>query len=458
MNTLDGQQLGQYELISLLGEGGMASVYRAYQPSTQRDVAIKILKPNLTTDDVLVRRFSREAKTGIALDHPNIVKAFDYGQQGDLLYLVMELMTGGNLNSLIHQEHLQLPRFIQILEQVAMALDYAHGQSVVHRDIKPLNILFDTQGAAHVADFGIARILTETTIVGPVETTTGTRPYMAPEQWFLNFIDAQTDIYAFGVTAFEMLAAALPFTGPALSDAILKSKPLIPLSIRQFRPEMPFTLDAVFRRAMARDREDRYLTAAAFVEAMKQAASAFDSQRITPQAATPAAAATFDAANPCIDPAATAVPTQAKAAATLAAGATEEAPVVMARPHSPGGPGPAVNLVGDPVNGLNIYTDKCQKCHGDQGATGAANAGSDDGTIPVLNPVDQTLMSADHYVFVCNLDLFIEHGSVPSGPSPAQTMAPWGDSGQLKPQEIADVIEYVISLNPIATEAATPAK
>ena len=175
------------------------------------------------------------------------------------------------------------------------------------------------------------------------------------------------------------------------------------------------------------------------------------------QANAPATvAATSDATNPCVDAAATAVPTVAPA--TVAAGATEEAAPEIARPSNPGGPGPAVKLVGDAAKGAQIFSDNCQKCHGDQGATGVSNPGSDDGTVPVLNPIDDTLKSADHYVFVCNLDLFLEHGSVPSGPSPAQTMVPWGDQAKLSPQQIADVIEYVISLNPVATAAATPAK
>jgi len=171
--------------------------------------------------------------------------------------------------------------------------------------------------------------------------------------------------------------------------------------------------------------------------------------------ATVAATATAEPTNPCVDPAATAVPTVAQPA-TLAAGATEEAPVEIARPHTDGGPGPAVKLVGDAVKGAQIYVDNCQKCHGDQGATGVANPGSDDGTVPVLNPIDSTLIDANHYVYVCNLDLFIEHGSVPSGPSPAQTMVPWGDQAKLSPQQIADVIAYIISLNPVPTAAATP--
>jgi len=173
-----------------------------------------------------------------------------------------------------------------------------------------------------------------------------------------------------------------------------------------------------------------------------------------------ATAAGTEVANPCVNPAATAAPTMAATAApaTLAAGATQEAAPQIARPSNPGGPGPAVKLIGDVTKGQQIFVDKCQKCHGDQGTTGVANPGSDDGTVPVLNPIDPSLVSADHYVYVCNIDLFLEHGSVPSGPSPQQTMPAWGDSGQLTAQQIADVSAYVISLNPVPTAAATPAQ
>ena len=155
-------------------------------------------------------------------------------------------------------------------------------------------------------------------------------------------------------------------------------------------------------------------------------------------ASTPAStAAATEAANPCVNPSATAVPTTIAAAATAAG--TESAPEI-ARPSNPGGPGPALKLKGDATAGQQIYVDNCQKCHGPDGTGGVANPGSDDGTIPSLNPIDTSLIDQDPYVYACNLDLFIEHGSVPSGPSPQQTMVPWGDSGQLTAQQIADVI------------------
>ncbi len=138
-------------------------------------------------------------------------------------------------------------------------------------------------------------------------------------------------------------------------------------------------------------------------------------------------------------------------------GATEAATPEPAAPSNPGGPGPALNLKGDPQAGAKVYSDNCQKCHGDQGQGGVNNPGSDDGTIPALNPIDDTIADTDPKVFACNVDLFIEHGSVPSGPNPQQTMTPWGDNKQLTDQQIADVIAYIMSLNGAAPAGATPA-
>jgi mono/diheme cytochrome c family protein len=174
------------------------------------------------------------------------------------------------------------------------------------------------------------------------------------------------------------------------------------------------------------------------------------SQAAATSASTSTAEAT-EAANPCVNPAATAAPTSAAAAPTAAGTEAASGP---ARPSNAGGPGPALKLKGDPVAGKQIYIDNCQKCHGPDGTGGVANPGSDDGTVPALNPIDTSLMDTDPYVYACNLDLFIEHGSVPSGPSPQQTMVPWGDEAKLTPQQIADVIAYVISLNPVAAATA----
>lgn len=170
------------------------------------------------------------------------------------------------------------------------------------------------------------------------------------------------------------------------------------------------------------------------------------------QASTPATTADAQTMNPCVDPQATAAPTSAAVQPTAASteGANE-----IARPSNPGGPGPALNLKGDATAGAQIYVDNCQKCHGPEGQGGVSNPGSDDGTIPALNPIDASLIDNDPYVYACNLDLFIEHGSVPSGPSPQQTMVPWGDDTKLTPQQIADVIAYIMSLNPVLAATAS---
>ncbi len=146
-----------------------------------------------------------------------------------------------------------------------------------------------------------------------------------------------------------------------------------------------------------------------------------------------------------------------KEEATPEPGATPSEEVEIARPSNPGGPGEALKLVGDPKAGEKIFVDNCQKCHGEQGQGGIKNEGSDDGTIPELNPIDETIVDKDPKVFACNIDLFVEHGSVPAGPSPKETMAPWGDQKQLTSQQIADVIAYVIRLNGGSSADATAA-
>ncbi len=146
-------------------------------------------------------------------------------------------------------------------------------------------------------------------------------------------------------------------------------------------------------------------------------------------------------------------------AADATAAATESEPVEIARPSNPGGPGPALALIGNPEAGAKVFVDNCQKCHGEQGQGNVANPGSDDGTIPALNPIDETIADVDARVFACNIDLFVEHGSKPAGDNPQQTMTAWGDESKLTPQQIADVISYVITLNggtPLPPATAEP--
>ncbi len=182
MADLIGQRIGQHEIVALLGEGGMAAVYRARQPSMGRDVAVKVIESKLARNPEFVKRFEREARTVAALSHPFILKVFDYGQQGDLVYLVMELLNGGSLAELIRHEPLSPAKASQLLEQIASALDYAHQKGIIHRDMKPQNVLLDESGNAHLTDFGIVKLLSETTALTQSGLAMGTPTYMAPEQ------------------------------------------------------------------------------------------------------------------------------------------------------------------------------------------------------------------------------------------------------------------------------------
>ena len=156
-DRLVGQQLGQYQITALLGRGGMATVYRARQVSVNRDVAIKVIRSDLTKVGTWAARFEREAQTVAALSHPHILKVFDYGRSDEFVYLVMELMSGGSLSSLIAKGGLPTRTAVRMLNQIAEALDYAHQRGIVHRDLKPQNVLLDDNANAFLTDFGIDR-------------------------------------------------------------------------------------------------------------------------------------------------------------------------------------------------------------------------------------------------------------------------------------------------------------
>src|SRR5579859_7398349 len=180
MSGLIGQHIGSYEIVALLGKGGMAEVYRAHQQlggRVARDVALKLIDARLALTPEFVARFEREAQTLVSLSHPHILKAFDYGQFQDTVYLVMELLPGGSLADLLRKGPLPLADASRLLEQIGQALDYAHGEGVIHRDLKPRNVLLDKSGNAFLTDFGIAKLLTETTSLTQSNTALGTPAY-----------------------------------------------------------------------------------------------------------------------------------------------------------------------------------------------------------------------------------------------------------------------------------------
>ncbi len=274
MANLIGQTLGQYEVTAFLGKGGMATVYRARQASINRDVAIKVIKPDLIESEEFKVRFTREAQVIATMSHPHILKVFDYGQHGDLVYLVMELLSGGSLADLLRSGgKLSLNETTRLLDQIAGALDYAHRRAIVHRDLKPQNVLLDEDKNAFLTDFGIAKLLGETSALTQSGMAMGTPAYMSPEQWRGQNVDARADVYALGVMLYEMLAGKVPFTGDTPYSMMHMHVFETPPSIRSFRPDLPDSLQNVLNTAMAKERDQRFGTAGEVANAFKAALS-----------------------------------------------------------------------------------------------------------------------------------------------------------------------------------------
>jgi serine/threonine-protein kinase len=263
MQDLSGTTIGQYELHSLLGKGGMATVYRAYQPSMERPVAIKVLSPDLASDVEFIARFEREARIIAGLQHPHILPVFDFGRAGPYIYLVMRLIEGGTLGDELRGRPLPLPRVSQITAQIADALDYAHRHGIVHRDLKPTNVLLDGRDRVFLTDFGIAKLVSGATFTGLTapNAVMGTPTYMAPEQWRSEPVDARTDIYALGVMLYQMLAGPVPFAAETPHGLMYQHLDQQPTPIRQINPGLPLAVEPVIRRALAKDRRSRYASA-----------------------------------------------------------------------------------------------------------------------------------------------------------------------------------------------------
>lgn len=273
MASLIGQTLGQYKIISLLGTGGMATVYRAHQESIERDVAVKVIHPNLGELENFIQRFRREAKTIASLSHPHILKVFDYGQFQDMAYLVMELLTGGSLADLIRKGSLSLETTGKMLDQVASALDFAHQAGIIHRDLKPQNVLLDTHGNAFLSDFGIAKIVEGESPLTQSGAVMGTPSYMSPEQWSGQNVDSRTDVYALGIMLYEMLTGKLPFIGNTPFALMHQHIYETALSVNEVNDSVPPAVAEVVNRAIAKDRENRFSTAGELAAAYRAAIS-----------------------------------------------------------------------------------------------------------------------------------------------------------------------------------------
>lgn len=264
-------KIGRYEIRAELGRGGMATVYRAYDPSFDREVAIKVLPRELQHDPQFHERFKREIKTIASLEHPAIVPVYDVGEEDGVPYFVMRYMTGGSLTNWIEKGKFSLQDAARIIERVASALAYAHKNGIVHRDLKPDNILFDNTGDPFISDFGVAKFTeAPTNLTG--SGIIGTPAYMSPEQAQGEAVDNRSDIYGLGVIIFQMLSGKQPYNATTPMGVAVKHITEPVPEILKANPNLPEATDTIIKTAMAKNKDNRYPTATALSQAMNQAA------------------------------------------------------------------------------------------------------------------------------------------------------------------------------------------
>jgi serine/threonine-protein kinase len=327
-------KIGKYEIRRELGRGGMATVFEAWDPTFDRTIALKVLPDELLHDGTFRARFEREAKTIAALEHPAIVPVYDYGEADHKVFLAMRYMGGGSLAEKLRAGRLPVAAISRIYERVAPALDLAHGKGVVHRDLKPGNILFDDNGEPYVSDFGIAKLAitsnTELTQGGAI----GTPSYMSPEQARGERLDGRSDIYAMGVMLFEMLAGQLPYTSETPTGMMMKHI-LDPVPrLDSVAPGLPGAWQAVIDRALAKRPEDRYANMASLAHDLRAIAEG-RSMSATPPMESP---------NPILQPG---------APATQVYGAPSYGQVPVGAPMATGGGTPPRPMTAMPVPAIS---------------------------------------------------------------------------------------------------------
>lgn len=262
---------GRYEIIEKIGVGGMAEVYKAFDTTLDRTVAVKVMHSQFAADEDFVARFRREAQAAANLNQPNIVNIYDWGSEAGTYYIVMEYLVGRNLKQIINEDGPLPPNVaIDISRQVAAALQFAHKNGIIHRDIKPHNIVMTDEGEVKVTDFGIARSMASN--VTQTGAILGTAQYISPEQAKGDEIGAASDIYSLGVVIYEMLAGKVPFNGDSAVAVALKQIQETAPPLKELNKEVPDSLAAIVAKSMAKNPADRYQSAVELRDDLERAA------------------------------------------------------------------------------------------------------------------------------------------------------------------------------------------
>ena len=292
---MDGTPFGRYRLVELLGRGGMGEVWRAFDTATDRVVAMKVLPPHLADDEVFQQRFRREARSAAGLDEPHVVPIYDFGEIDGRLYVSMRLIKGHDLGDLLNRGALEPARAVGITEQIASALHAAHRIGLVHRDVKPSNILIAEDDFAYLIDFGIARAVGETGLTS-AGVTVGTWAYMAPERFRTGSVDARADVYALTCVLYQALTGLLPFAGDSLEQLAAAHMFATPPKPSQHRAGVPAAMDQVIATGMAKEPNGRYSTTK---DLARDANAAVAAASTRPAPTTPAPASAHRAGRRC---------------------------------------------------------------------------------------------------------------------------------------------------------------
>ncbi len=326
MAFVPGSQIGPYQILEQLGQGGMATVYKAYHPALDRYVALKALHPAFLEDPNFLARFRREARVVAKLDHPNIVPVYDYSEHEGRPYLVMKFIEGETLKARLRRGPLGREAIMAVAEAVGAALTYAHQQGVLHRDIKPSNVLLAEDGRIYLADFGLARIAQAGESTLSTDRLLGTPQYISPEQALgKRDLDVRTDIYSFGVMLYEMFLGQVPYSADT-PYAIIHDHIYSPLPRpREIDPSLPPALERVLLKALAKDPDDRFDDVPSLMRALRQAVAEADAQptataaTVAPAAPPPALDVTVPPAPAAPQPAPPAPPPETPSTMTVAA-------------------------------------------------------------------------------------------------------------------------------------------